>query len=170
MSNFTHLIAGLGILARAADIISTRLVTPTLALEGNALMRRLGWRGAWATLALGLIAYWSVELGVLLITGSLFVASSNLGRGWFTRFLGERETEQLMIAAARRGSLRVAVLFVCGAGACVAAAGILLMRLSGPAQWGFYFGAGVVSYALAIAGHGSSALRRLFRKASLASA
>src|SRR5205085_7774470 len=81
MSNFTHLIAVLGIAARAADIVSTRLVSPTLALESNALMRRLGWRGAWATLAIGLIAYWSVELGVIVIMASLLVASSNLGRG-----------------------------------------------------------------------------------------
>ena len=168
MSTFTHLIVLLGILARAADIVSTRLVTPTLALEGNALMRRLGWRGAWATLALGLIGYWSVELGVMLITASLLVAGSNLGRGWFARFLGEHETEQLMIAAARRGTLRVAVLFVCGAGACVAAPALLLMWLSGPTQWGFYFGAGVLTYAFAIAAHGSSAVRRLFRKAALA--
>lgn len=163
---FTHFIVFLGILARAADILSTRLVSPTLALEGNALVRRLGWRGAWATLAVGLIGYWSVELGVMLITASLFVAGSNLGRGWFSRFLGEHETEQLMIAAVRRGTLKIAVLFVWAAAACIAAPAVLLMWLSGPTQWGFYFGAGVITYALAIAIHGSSSLRRLFRKAA----
>jgi len=168
MSTFTLLIVLLGILARAADVTSTRFVSPTLALEANALMRRLGWRGAWATLAAGLIGFWSVELGVMVITGSLLVAGSNLGRGWFTRFLGERETEQIMIGAARRGTLRAGVLFVCAAGACIAVPGVLLMWLSGPAQWGFYSGAGILTYALAVAVHGSSALRRLFRKASLA--
>ena len=81
----------------------------SLALEGNALMRRLGWRGAWATLAIGLIAYWSVELGVVMIMAWLLVAGSNLGRGWLARFLGEHEAEQVMMAAARRGTLRVAV-------------------------------------------------------------
>jgi hypothetical protein len=170
MSNFTHLIAVLGIASRAADIVSTRLVSPTLALESNALMRRLGWRGAWATLAIGLIAYRSVELGVVVITASLLVAGSNLGRGWLARFLGEYEAEQVMMAAARRGSLRIAVFFVCGAAACIATAGALLMWLSGPMQWGYYCGLGIVFHALAIALHGSSALRRLFRKASLAAA
>jgi hypothetical protein len=170
MSTFTHLIVLLGIFARAADILSTRLVSPTLALEGNALMRRLGWRGAWATLALGLIGYWRVELGVIVITASLLVAGSNLGRGWFTRFLGEHETEQLMLAAVRRGTLRVGVLFVCAASACIATPAVLLMWLSGPAQWGYYFGAAVLAYAFAIALHGSSALRRLFRQAALVAA
>lgn len=170
MSTFTHLIVGLGILARAADVISTRLVTPTLALEGNALMRRLGWRAAWATLAAGLIGYWSIGLGIMLITASLLVAGSNLGRGWLARALGERETEEMMIAAARRGTLRTSVLFMCAAGICVAAPGVLLMWLSGPSQWGYYSGAGILTYALAIGIHGSSALRRLFRKASLATA
>lgn len=170
MSGVTHLIVLLGVLSRAADILSTRLVTPTLALEGNAIMRRLGWRAAWATLAIGFIGYWSVELGVMLITASLLVASSNFGRGWFARFLGEQETERLMIDAARRGTLRVAIAFVCAAGACIAIPAGLLMWLSGRTQWGFYFGAGVLTYAFAIAIHGSTAVRRLFRKASLASA
>ena len=170
MSTFTHLIVLLGLLARAADILSTRLVSPTLALEANPLMRRLGWRGAWATLAVGLVGYWSVEVGVMVITASLLVAGSNLGRGWYTRVVGEHETEQLMIAAARRGTLRVALLFVCAAGVCIAAPAVLLMWLSGPAQWGFYFGAGVLTYAFAITLHGGSALRRLFRKAALAAA
>jgi hypothetical protein len=167
MSMFTHFVVVLGVAARGADILSTRLVTPTLALEGNALMRQLGWRGAWATLAFGLIGYWSVQLGVMLITGSLLVAGSNLGRGWFARFLGEHETERLMLVAVRRGTLRVAVSFVCAAGACIAAPAVLLMWLSGPTQWGFHFGAGILAYALAIAIHGSSAVCRLFRKAAL---
>ena len=106
----------------------------------------------------------------MLITTSLLVAGSNLARGWLTRFLGEHETERLMIAAVRRGTLRVAVLFVCAAGACIATPGLLLMWLSGPTQWGFYFGAGILTYALAIALHGSAALHRLFRKAALADA
>jgi hypothetical protein len=106
----------------------------------------------------------------MLITGSLLVAGSNLARGWFTRFVGEEEAEQLMIAAARRGRLRIAILFVCAAGLCIAIPGVLLMWLSGPTQWGFYFGAGVLTYALAIAGHGSSSLKRLFQKAALAAA
>ena len=162
MSTFTHLVVLLGVVARGADIASTRLITPTLALEGNALMRRLGWRGAWATVAAGLIGYWSVELGIMIITASLLVAGSNFGRGWFARFLGEHETERLMIAAARRGTLRAGVLLVCAGGACIAAAGALLMWLSGPTQWGYYFGTGIVTYALAIALHGTSSLRRLF--------
>lgn len=170
MSTFTHLIVVLGVLSRAADVMSTRLVTPTLVLEGNALMRRLGWRAAWATLAAGLIGYWSVGLGIMLITASLLVAGSNLGRGWLARALGERETEEMMIAAARRGTLRTSVLFMCAAGTCIAAPGVLLMWLSGPSQWGYYFGAGIVTYAVAIGIHGSFTLRRLFRKASLAAA
>ena len=161
----THVVAALGVLSRIADVVSTRLVSPTLALEGNALMRRVGWKGAWATVLAGLVAYWSVEVGIMFTTASFLVAGSNLMRGWFTRFLGELEVERLMIAAARRGRRRVAITFVCSGGACVIAAGALTMWLSGPAQWGFYSGFGILAYGAAIAIHGSSSTVRLFKKA-----
>ncbi|HKW10864.1 MAG TPA: hypothetical protein VJO33_10845 [Gemmatimonadaceae bacterium] len=163
---FTNLIALLGVLSRAADIMSTKLVSPTLALEANPLMRRLGWAGAYPSILLGLVAYWHVELGVMVIVASLLVAGSNLFRGWYSRFVGEKEVERLMIHAARQGRLRTAIAFTCGGGLCITVAGALTMWLSGPAQWGYWAGSGVAVYGLAIAGHGSAAVVRWFRKAA----
>ena len=74
---FTHTIAGLFLLGRLADIISTRLVTPTLRLEANPVMRRLGWRFAWATLLVALLAYYSPALGIAGFAASFMVAASN---------------------------------------------------------------------------------------------
>jgi hypothetical protein len=165
-SQFTNLIALLGVLSRAADILSTKLVSPTLALEANPLMRRLGWAGAYPSILLGLVAYWHVEFGIMVIVASFLVAGSNLYRGWFSRFIGEKEVERLMILAARRGRLRTAIAFTCSGGLCVIAAGALTMWLSGPGQWGYWAGSGVAVYGLAIAGHGSAAVVRWFRKAA----
>jgi hypothetical protein len=43
---FTHITAVLVLLSRLGDIVSTRLVTPTLQLEANSIARHLGWRYA----------------------------------------------------------------------------------------------------------------------------
>jgi hypothetical protein len=41
------------------------------------------------------------------------------------------------------------------------------MVLSGPTEWGYYAGFGIVVYGVALAMHGSSNLRRLFRRAAV---
>ena len=165
VSAFTHFIALVALLGRLADVVSTRLVSPRLALESNSMIRRTGWAGAWATLLPALVAYASTPMGVVIAVSSFLVAASNLFRGWIVRFLGESEVEALLLAAVRKGRLGTGIGFVCAAGASAAAAGALTMVLSGPTEWGYYAGFGIVVYGAGIAVHGSSNLRRLFRRA-----
>ncbi len=52
-----HVIAGLAVCSRAADVWTTHLVTPTLKLEANPIARRFGWKLALLTILVGLVAY-----------------------------------------------------------------------------------------------------------------
>ena len=88
---FTHLLAFLVLLSRIGDVVSTRLVTPTLRLEANPIVRRLGWRFAATTLVIAVVPYFLLPLGVVVLTTSLLVAGSNLSRGWLVHALGEAE-------------------------------------------------------------------------------
>lgn len=166
----THLLAALVLLSRLADVVSTRLVSPTLRFEANPLVRRLGWRFAWGTLLLALAPYVSAEAGVVLVAASLLVASGNLARGWVARAIGEAEYDALLLRAAARTRRRTALGFVLSSGALAMLAGVVLMWLSGVPSWGYWFGVGIASYGLAIAGHGSAFVVRLFRRASAAAA
>lgn len=76
--------------ARGMDFLSTWIATPNMILEGNPVMRRLGWR--WAVplnivMCLALAA-WSVP-AIVLVTTSLLVAARNFQQAWLMRTLGE---------------------------------------------------------------------------------
>ena len=164
-NGYTHVLAFLVLLSRIGDVVSTRLVSPTLRLEANPLVRRLGWRFAASTLVIALIPYFMLEMGVVVLTTSLLVAGSNFSRGWLVHALGETEYEDLLLRAASRGRRRVALGFIQAGAAHVALAGLVLMWLSTPSQWGYYSGLGVLTYGLVVAIHGSLFVVRLFRRA-----
>jgi hypothetical protein len=160
----THILACLVFLSRLADIVSTRLVTPNLTLEANPIARRLGWRFAYATLLLAAVPYYSRELAVSLFTVSFLVAGSNLFRGWIARALGEEEFALLTQRIAHRGNRTASLLFVLGAATLNALVGLLLMLFSkGEADWGYWFGTGIVLYGATIAIYGSASILRVFR-------
>jgi len=84
------LFAGLSLVGRAADLISTYIATPNLALEGNPLARRLGWRwgipiNALASLGIGCFP----SLAIAVTTTSALVAARNFQSAWIMRSMGE---------------------------------------------------------------------------------
>ena len=162
----THTIAALLLVGRIGDILSTRLVTPTLRLEANPVMRRLGWRFAWTSLLLALLPYYSPGLGIAAVAASLLVAASNLSRGWIYHALGETASDEFLLQVAAKTRQAPALAFVLGGGVLTMLAGALLMWLSGSSGVpGYWFGAGIVIYGLAIAVHGSVFVLRLIRRA-----
>lgn len=165
---FTHLLAVLLLFSRVGDVVSTRLATPTLRLEANPIVRRLGWRFAVVTLLAALLPYYSASMAVALLAASLLVTASNLSRGWLARLLGEAEYEELLLRVARRGRLRVVLGFVLGAAAHFTLAGLVLMWLSGLARtWSYWFGFGIVVYGLVFAVYGCLFMMRLFRRGAV---
>lgn len=163
---FTHTIAGLVLLGRLGDIGSTRLITPTLRLEANPVVRRLGWWFAWSTLLVAAIPYFSPQIGVAVLAASLMVTASNLSRGWVFRALGEAESEEFMLRIAARSRRGTALAFLLAGTLFVILAGVVLMWLSGSIRYAsFWFAVGLVIYGLALGIHGSAYIVRLFRRA-----
>ncbi len=80
--NFTVVLAALILVSRLGDILSTYLVTPSLKLEANLLLRKLGWRFAVATTLIALVPFYNTALGVMVLVPSLLVSASNLQKVW----------------------------------------------------------------------------------------
>jgi len=163
---FTHFLVGLVLLSRLADVGSTYLVSPTLALEANPVANRGRWPFALITLLACLLPYYSAPLGVVVFTVSFLVAGSNLSRAWVARALGESEYRAMFVRAATLGRPHSAVAFTLASSTCTAVVGLLLMSFSGETQWGYWFGVGILVYAGAIAFYGSAFVLRLFREVS----
>ena len=79
---------GFALAGRLLDLLSTFLVTPTLKLEGNWLVRRFGWKFALASILLALFAFASPLLGVDIGTLSCVMALSNMQFARFVRLAG----------------------------------------------------------------------------------
>jgi hypothetical protein len=159
-----HLLAVLLLAARLGDVGSTYLVTPTLRLEANSMVRRFGWRFALLTIPICLLPYYNTALAMVGLVMSLLVTSSNLTRGWVARALGEAEYAKVLQRAAESSNRRTATAFILSGAAASALVGVLLVAVSGGAdQWAFWVGVGVIVYAMAIAMHGSAFVGRLFR-------
>jgi hypothetical protein len=137
---------------RAADLVSTRLATPTLAAEANPLARWLGWR--WgvalnAVVVVPLAAMWPL-VAVSLAVSSSMVAARNLQWAWIIRSMGEHEYRHWM--GWRVAEAGPALPFAChvGEAVLVIAVGACLMTF---AEWRlapFGVGLGLVGYGVAV--------------------
>lgn len=161
-----HLLCILILLSRIGDIGSTYLVTPTLKLEANPIMKRLGWWFALATLSICLIPYYSTAAGIVILIPSLMISASNTGKIWFARAYGESEYHALLLRTAKRSKLWHALLPTIAAAMFIALIGLVLLLLSpDPSKdWGYWFGFGFLGYAFVIGFHGSLFFIRLFKK------
>lgn len=165
-----HILCVLLLISRVGDVGTTYLVTPSLALEANPIVRRLGWRYAVVTLGACAIPYFSLEMAVMMLMPFLFVSAANAGRIWAVRTMGEEAYLKWVMGLARQSRLSHALLGV-GASAffvTLAGASILLFYPS-PDEWGFWIAMGIMSYGAVIIGlYGTLSTRRIFRRAALA--
>lgn len=162
-----HVVCGLLLVARLGDIGTTWLATPTLALEANPVARKLGWWFALATVLICLLPYYSLPFSLVALMLSLLVSASNASKVWIVRGIGEREYAALLRDVARRTRRVHALASVLGASGFIALAGLtVLLFYPDVAEWGFWLGAGILSYACAIAFHGTAFVLRVFREAS----
>lgn len=140
-----HLLCVLILIARIGDVVSTRLVTPTLRLEANPIARRLGWRFAILTLLACLIPYYNTALGFTALITFLFVCFWNWSRMWLARTMGEEAFETLILEMARRSSLSRALLPSAIGFISLASIGILLLVSSGGTEhWAFWGSLGLL--------------------------
>jgi hypothetical protein len=148
---YVHVIAGLAVCSRIADVGTTYLVSPTLKLEANVIVRRFGWRFAFLTILVGLLAYVWPPLGVVIFTMSFLVAASNASKILLVRAIGEDEFSSLT----RRVFLKTPLwpgllLLVMPAFFIAALGGSMLLFYPNESDWGYYFGLGMLVYAFAI--------------------
>jgi hypothetical protein len=104
--------AGLLLLARGLDFLSTWIATPHLVLEGNPIARKLGWRwGALVNLALcGVFGLFPLP-ALIIVTTSVLVAAHNFDGAWLMHSMGE-ETYRSWIAQ-RHLSARASLYLFC---------------------------------------------------------
>jgi hypothetical protein len=76
--------------SRGMDFLSTYIATPNLALEGNPIAKRLGWKfGGLVNLTVCVVfAAWPM-VAIILVTTSLLIASKNFSVAWSMRSMGE---------------------------------------------------------------------------------
>jgi hypothetical protein len=165
-AHLNHVLCVLILVSRIGDIGTTYLVTPTLALEANPIMRRLGWRFALLTLAICFVPYLSLGAGVMILVPSLMVSASNASRIWVARTMGEREYKAFLERVAAASKLRHALAGLLVSAAFVILVGSVLVLLypDSAEDYAFWFGAGIIAYGLVIAIHGSLSLIRLFKQ------
>jgi len=161
---FRHVLAALVLVSRLGDLGSTWLASPTLRLEANPIARRLGWRFAILSLGVAAVPYYNTSLGVMALTASFLVTASNLSSGWMMRALGEEEMTALLHRVARRSTLRSALGFTLGAGTATMIVGLLMIWLCRQTEWGYFFGWGVLAFALVKIVYGGGYMIRLYRR------
>lgn len=166
--NQAHSLAVILLIARVADVVSTRLATPNLRLEGNPLLRRLGWPFAWGSVLLCFLPYmldFGRVLAVPAIVLSLLVSSMNFSRGWSIRAIGEDAYRAHLLRVfgaatptAIYGSIAAASLLMAGVG------GLLLLFYPQPSEWAYYFAIGILLYACAMWLYSTLGAARMFRE------
>jgi len=100
--------------ARGMDLLSTRVATPRMVLEGNPIAKKMGWAwGSLFNLAISIVfAFWPVP-AIVVSTCSLLVAARNFEHAWLMRTMGEENYRDWFVARLRetRLSLYLACLF-----------------------------------------------------------
>jgi hypothetical protein len=160
-----HWLALLIFIGRVGDIWSTHLLTPTMALEANPLVRRHKIPMFALGFLLCLVPYFDIPLGVMVAVPSLLVSASNLSRAWMVRALGEEEIRSLTARAARRSSLAEALALVWGASAFFFLAAVPLWWLAADDLVAWYFANGVALYGAIFGLYATLAFVRIFERA-----
>jgi hypothetical protein len=153
---------GLGLLlaARGLDFFSTWVATPSLALEANAVMRRLGWRVAAAlNLAVCVVAAAVPFVAVLVSVTSVMVAARNFQGAWVMRAMGEFEYREHLRGQFRRADWRLVLGCVWAQTALYTAVGVALAATTRE-LFTAAVGWGIVGFGLAIGVHSTHAYRK----------
>jgi len=146
------LFAALALGGRTADLASTWLATPNLALEGNPLARRLGWRwgipvNLMASLGVGCFP----PLSIAVATTSALVAARNFQNAWVMRSMGEWSYRRWMSGRLDEAPRGLAALCFLAESLLTLAPGLALVFLTEAGGVAQSVGLGVSAYAVAIA-------------------
>jgi len=155
------------VFARGMDFLSTWIATPNLALEGNPIAKKLGWKwGLLLNLLLVVVlARWPLS-ALVIATASVLVAARNFQSAWLMRSLGEDLYRDWYLERIRETPITLYLFCLAGNTLLTAGVGAALiyashLRLLLP----FAIGMGMVAYAIAVALYTLLAVWRLRRAA-----
>ncbi len=136
---------------RSMDFISTWVSTPYLILEGNPVVKMLGWR--WSVL-LNLAVVFTFAcfpfLAVAISTMSLMLAARNFQGAWLMRLLGEEGYRDWHRARMAETPTGIYLLCLLGQTLLVAMIGGTLVFLHDPETVTFAIGWGILFYVVAL--------------------
>src|ERR1035438_3627643 len=146
------LMLALLVFSRGMDFLSTWVATPNLALEGNPIAKKLGWK--WGLLLNGMVvvvlALWPLS-AIVITTASVLVAARNFQSAWLMRSLGEDAYREWHVQRIRETRVTLHLFCLAGNTLLTAIVGAVLIGFSGMRLVPFAIGMGMVAYALAVA-------------------
>jgi hypothetical protein len=152
--------------SRGMDFLSTWIATPNLALEGNPIAKKLGWKwGVPLNIAICVVLpLWPLS-AIVVATASALVAARNFQSAWLMRSLGEEIYRRWHVERVRE--TRVTLYLFCLAGNTLLTAGVgaALIYSSDMRLVPFAIGMGMIAYALAVAIYTLLAIWRIHRAA-----
>src|SRR5690242_2810327 len=99
---------GLLAFGRGMDLLSTRIATPNLVLEGNPLAKWLGWKWNLVINSILCVTFGVWPLPAIIIsTVSVLVAARNFQGAWLMRTMGEEHYRVWHVARLRESRLPV---------------------------------------------------------------
>ncbi len=149
-SDYWWLFAAL-VFSRGMDLLSTYIATPNLALEGNPIAKRLGWKwgGLMNATVSVVFAAWPM-VAIILVTTSLLVASKNFSVAWNMRSMGEASYQHWYSEQMMQTSIGLYLFCLGGQTVLVCLVGAALVMFSSeliPVGIGF----GIMAYSAAVA-------------------
>lgn len=150
-TDFSHLFCLLIGISRGLDLLSTWLITPTLSLEANPIMKKLRWRTiVLVNLPLLILPYIHLGLSLTMIILSFLVAGNTLSNAALSRGLGENHHLRSIKKAIKGNSLaKSLILNSLGAFSIIGAGSLLMAITDNPWKDLEWWGAlGIVSYGL----------------------
>jgi hypothetical protein len=139
------------LLCRGMDVLSTRVATPNLVLEGNPIAKLLGWR--WLLpINFGFcvaLAAWPLP-AIMLGTMSVLVAARNFQSAWLMRSMGEEAYRAWHIHRIQETRVTLYLFCLAGESGLIAALGAVII-LFGDSVVLLGIGWGTVGYASAVA-------------------
>jgi len=152
-SHANHFLFAVLLVSRIGDILTTYIATPRLKLEGNPIVRKLGWPFALASILVAFIAYVDQATAIAASVLLLLVCASNASRMWMMRILGEDEYLNLYSRLVQRSSLVFTLACIWAPSFFFAVIGIVVYAFSEAA--GQNAAVGFFLYALAIGAFGT---------------
>jgi hypothetical protein len=163
------LMLALLVFSRGMDFLSTWIATPNLALEGNPLAKKLGWKwGLLLNIAICLaLPLWPLS-AIVISTASVLVAARNFQSAWLMRSLGEEIYRRWHVECVRKTRVTLYLFCLAGNTLLTAAVGVALIYFNNPERAGFVafaIGMGMIAYAVAVAFYTLLAIWRIHRAA-----